>query len=58
MSCHQKRTDEQVEAFIDWLGSKEIGDTIMAFMVLMYRNGYFDKADLQELLDEGGKSVK
>lgn len=54
----QKRTDDQVEAFIDWLGSKDILDSVMAFMVLMYRNGYFDKYDLQELLDQGGKRAE
>lgn len=53
----EKRTEEQVEAFIDWLGNKDIMDSMMVFMVLMYRNGYFDKADMQELLDQGGKSA-
>jgi hypothetical protein len=53
-----KRTEEQVEAFIDWLGDKDVQDTMMVFMVLMYRNGYFDKADMQELLDQGGKRAE
>lgn len=54
----EKRTDEQVDAFIDWLGDKDVQDTMMVFMVLMYRDGYFDKADMQELLDQGGKRAE
>jgi hypothetical protein len=58
MSQPERRTEAQVDAFIDWLGNKDMQDSMMVFMVLMYRNGYFDKADMQELLDQGGKRAE
>lgn len=53
-----KRTEMEIDAFVDWVVTQNVADTIQAFIVLMYANGHFDKADLMAMLEQGGKSAE